>query len=418
LSTIAESGCRLPPGVQFGLPADAVREGVDVAITASAIRDDGSIIGISKIARDISSRKDSERNGARLAAIVESSDDAIIAKDLNGVITTWNPAAERMFGYTEREAVGQSIRLIIPESHQDEEDTILNSIKRGESMQHFETIRCRKDGSLLPISVTVSPIRNKAGVIIGASKIAHDISDRKRAEAEAQRAKRQYDLVDPENRLVASELETRWNRALQSVTELESRVQTLTQAPPSISLEQKKQLLEMGQELPRLWNDPQAPVELKKQILRTVIAEIVAQSAPESTDYRLQIHWAGGVHTELVVPRNKRGLNSRRADGKVLELVGELVKVCDDRMIAITLNRLGYRTGQGNNWSVSRVGTLRHTHGLAKFEKRADWLTLEEAAQVLECPLGTVKWRVAEALRQVRAGLHAKEEENVPCLYP
>src|SRR2546426_2334536 len=100
---------------------------VDVAITASAIRDDGSIIGISKIARDISSRKDSERNGARLAAIVESSDDAIIGKDLNGVITTWNPAAERIFGYPAHEAVGQSIRLIIPDSHQGEEDTILDA---------------------------------------------------------------------------------------------------------------------------------------------------------------------------------------------------------------------------------------------------------------------------------------------------
>src|SRR3989442_14710701 len=101
-----------------------------------------------------------------------------------------------MFVYTEREAVGQSIRMIIPEGHQDEEDTILY-IRRGESVQHFETIRCRKDGSRLPISVTVSPIRNKAGVIIGASKIARDISDRKRAEAETQRALRQAAFVAP-----------------------------------------------------------------------------------------------------------------------------------------------------------------------------------------------------------------------------
>jgi DNA invertase Pin-like site-specific DNA recombinase len=204
-----------------------------------------------------------------------------------------------------------------------------------------------------------------------------------RARYEAQRARRQYDLADPENRLVASELETRWNRALQSVAELEQRMQTLTQAPSSISAEQKKQLLELGEELPRVWNDPQAPVELKKHILRTVIEEITVQSAPDSPEHRLQIHWAGGVHTELVVPRNRAGRTSRQADGKVLELVGELVKVCEDRMIAITLNRLGYRTGQGNPWNQSRVGAFRHTHGLPKFEKRAEWVTLEEAARVL-----------------------------------
>jgi DNA invertase Pin-like site-specific DNA recombinase len=211
-----------------------------------------------------------------------------------------------------------------------------------------------------------------------------------RARYEAQRARRQYDLADPENRLVASELETRWNRALQSVAELEQRVQMLTQAPPSISAEQKKQLLELGENLPRVWNDPQAPVELKKHILRTVIEEITVQSAPDSPEHRLQIHWVGGVHTELVVPRNKSGRNSRQADGKVLELVGELVKVCDDRMIAITLNRLGYRTGPGNHWNQSRVGAFRHTHGLPKFEKREDWVTLEEAARVLAVSSKTV----------------------------
>ena len=169
---------------------------IDVAITASAIRGDGdAVIGVSKIVRDISARKDTERNGARLAAIVESSDDAIISKDLSGVITTWNPAAERMFGYTAEEAVGKSIRLIIPESHRDEENEILDRIRRGERVQHFETIRCRKDGSCLPISVTVSPIRNKAGVITGASKVVRDITDRKRAEAETLRTLRQAEFI-------------------------------------------------------------------------------------------------------------------------------------------------------------------------------------------------------------------------------
>ena len=204
-----------------------------------------------------------------------------------------------------------------------------------------------------------------------------------RARYEAQRARRQYDLADPENRLVTGELETRWNRALQSVAELEQRMQTLTVAPPTISAEQKKQLREWGEELPRVWDDPRTAVELKKQILRTVIEEIMVQSAPDRSEHRLQIHWVGGVHTELVVPRNRVGRTSRQADGKVLELVGELVKVCEDRMIAITLNRLGHRTGQGNPWNQSRVGAFRHTHGLPKFEPRADWVTLEEAARVL-----------------------------------
>ena len=170
---------------------------VDVAVTASAILADGddAVVGVSKIARDISSTKHSERNGARLAAIVESSEDAIIGKDADGVITSWNPAAERMFGFTSEEAVGQSIRTIIPPELQHEEDAILERIRRGEGIRHFETIRCRKDGFCFPISVTVSPIRNAAGVVIGASKIARDISDRKRVEAEAEQRHRQAEFV-------------------------------------------------------------------------------------------------------------------------------------------------------------------------------------------------------------------------------
>ena len=205
-----------------------------------------------------------------------------------------------------------------------------------------------------------------------------------RARYAAQRAKRQYEAVDPENRLVASELEARWNAALQGVADLEHRVQTVAQVPPSLSAEQKQRLLEWGAELPRLWHDPQAPVELKKQILRTVIQEIVVNSAPGSAEHRLQIHWAGGLHTELVVPRNQSGMHGRQADGKVLELVKELVKVCDDKTMAGVLNRLGYRTGQGHSWSASRLSHFRSNHGLSGCGKRESWVTLEEAARMLE----------------------------------
>jgi PAS domain S-box-containing protein len=126
-----------------------------------------------------------------LSAIIDSSHDAIISKTLDGIITSWNPAAERMFGYTAAEAIGQSIRLIIPSDRQAEEDLVLNQIRRGEKIDHFETIRQAKDGRRLNISLTVSPIRNAAGVIIGASKIAHDITDKNVTEREREAALQQ-----------------------------------------------------------------------------------------------------------------------------------------------------------------------------------------------------------------------------------
>jgi PAS domain S-box-containing protein len=118
---------------------------------------------------------------AFLAAIIESSQDAIVSKSLQGIITTWNKGAERLFGYSDAEAVGKHITMLIPEDRLDEEPAILARIHSGERVDHFETIRRRKDGTLLDISLTISPIRNSDGKIIGASKIARDISDRKRA---------------------------------------------------------------------------------------------------------------------------------------------------------------------------------------------------------------------------------------------
>src|SRR5687768_13745054 len=128
---------------------------------------------------------DTDAVSRRLAAIIESSDDAIVSKDLNGVVLTWNQAAERMFGYTAEEMIGSSIRRIIPADRQSEEDTVLESIRAGRRVDHFETLRTSKDGRLVPVSLTVSPIIDENGVVVGASKIARDISDRKRAEQQA-----------------------------------------------------------------------------------------------------------------------------------------------------------------------------------------------------------------------------------------
>jgi PAS domain S-box-containing protein len=123
-----------------------------------------------------------ERAALLLSAIVDSSDDAIISKDLNGVVTSWNKGAERLFGYTAAEMVGQSITILIPMDRQDEEPKILSRLRRGERVEHFQTVRKHKDGSLLDISLTISPVRDIDGNIVGASKIARDITQQKRAD--------------------------------------------------------------------------------------------------------------------------------------------------------------------------------------------------------------------------------------------
>jgi PAS domain S-box-containing protein len=139
--------------------------------------------------QDITERKEAEVAKVRLAAIVESSDDAIISKDLNGVIASWNHGAEQLFGYRDSEIIGKPITLLIPPDRHDEEAVILPRIRRGERIEHYETVRRRKDGSLLDISLSVSPIKDAKGRIIGASKIARDITRRKQIEAALHEAK-------------------------------------------------------------------------------------------------------------------------------------------------------------------------------------------------------------------------------------
>lgn len=158
----------------------------DVEISYSRTELDGEIIHFC-ICRDISDRKQSEAAIAHLAAIIESSEDAIVSKSLEGIVTSWNTAAEKLFGYTAAEMMGQSVRILIPESLLDEETDILERIQHGESVSSYDTQRRRKDGRLIDVSISVSPIRDAEGVTIGASKIARDISDRKRSEFERQR---------------------------------------------------------------------------------------------------------------------------------------------------------------------------------------------------------------------------------------
>jgi PAS domain S-box-containing protein len=168
---------------------------VTVAVHIDPIRDqDGAIVGVVNFFHDIQERKQAERTTGLLAAIVESSDDAIISKSLGGIITSWNKSAEHLFGYSAEEAIGKHIKLILPQDRLHEEATILERLGRGERIEHFETVRVRKDGTTLDVSLTISPVKDAAGQVIGASKVARDVTERKRVERAVAEQARLLDL--------------------------------------------------------------------------------------------------------------------------------------------------------------------------------------------------------------------------------
>ena len=194
---------------------------LDISLTISPVRDaKGFIVGASKVARDTTFVKHAERSAPGCSAPLSIPPmTAIISKNLNGIITSWNKSAERLFGYTADEAIGQPVTMLIPLDRLEEEPQILSRLKRGERVDHFETNRRRKDGTMLDISLTISPVRDAKGVIVGASKVARDITERRRAEAEIRRVNQDleqfaysasHDLQEPlRNVNIYSELLTR-----------------------------------------------------------------------------------------------------------------------------------------------------------------------------------------------------------------
>ncbi len=173
--------------------------------------DNGHLTGSVHVVQDISKRKKLEKSSNLLAAIVESSDNAIIGKDLNTNITSWNKSAQKMYGYSFNEVIGKPISILLPPNFEDDINQIMKKIKNGESIKHYDTLRKRKDGSLINVSLSISPILNIDGEIIGVSTIAHDITERKIAE------KRKQELLEHEQQLT-EELQTS-NEELQSTTE-------------------------------------------------------------------------------------------------------------------------------------------------------------------------------------------------------
>ena len=231
-----------------------------------------------------------------------------------------------------------------------------------------------------------------------------------KARYEVDRARRQYDAVDPANRLVAAELEARWNAALATAAEAEFRLANVMAEPQALSPEQRQKILSLGADLRCVWTDPKAPMDLKKRILRTVIREIVVRINEGSSQIELMVHWAGGAHTRLHVKKNKTGHNKNAASQETVELVQELARGWPDKYIANTLNRIGSRTGPGNSWSENRVKSFRGQHGIKVFScgDVRPWLTMEETAAELGVSIAVVRTMVKQGklpARQPGAGV-------------
>jgi DNA invertase Pin-like site-specific DNA recombinase len=279
-----------------------------------------------------------------------------------------------------------------------------------------ESNRCLTVGSLRldravvqSVLTAIQPAGIEAAVKLSECTRIEDEEKRKalelaleRARYEEKRARRQFDAVEPENRLVASELEVRWNSALAQVVEAEARLAAAGKTAEPMSERQREQLRALSEDLMALWNHPETPVQLKKRILRTVLTEIIIDNEADSTTHRLRLHWAGGVHTELRVERNKPGQHRYSADRSVVDLVSELAKICQDKTIAAILNRLGYKTGQEKTWNASRVAGLRGYHKIAPFQKQDGWVTQEEAARELQVSNTVIKRLIRERILPAR----------------
>lgn len=216
------------------------------------------------------------------------------------------------------------------------------------------------------------------------------------ARYETARAQRQYDAVDATNRLVAAELERRWNGALQIQTDLEEELATLrTQRPACISEAQRRMLLALGGDLRRLWEHPQSQPEWKKRILRTIIVEIVVTA--EGSQVSLLVHWRGGDHTQLRLQKVRKGQHRFVTDTDAFELIRGLARLQPDPMIASILNRLGHRTAHGERWTARTICSLRNRHTIGVYIP-GEWhhrgeLMLDEAAAMLKVNATTVmKW--------------------------
>jgi DNA invertase Pin-like site-specific DNA recombinase len=211
--------------------------------------------------------------------------------------------------------------------------------------------------------------------------------DLQAARYRAQRAERQYEATDPENRLVAQELERRWNVTLQEVRALESRIGEESECQQGTTVGSIEEFTNLADDLETLWNDPQADERTKKRLLRALIREVVVDIDEQTSEVVLLIHWKGGVHTPLRLPRRRRGQNSGQTPKDVVEAVRVLSRIYSDEMIAGVLNRAHLQTARGNHWARALITSLRSHHAIPCHDPRRQaaegWLNLSQAARLV-----------------------------------
>jgi hypothetical protein len=225
------------------------------------------------------------------------------------------------------------------------------------------------------------------------------------AQYAAERSEKQYDLADPENRLVAEELERRWNAALERVEELQRRIAEEQDHRRQMTPPSAEDFRELARDLQSVWDDPQTDVRLKKRLLRTLIHEIIADVDPQAGRILLVIHWQGGIHTELSVRKRRRGQNRIHTPPDVVDAIRQLVLIGDDSQIAGWLNRSEIPTGRGNRWTRERVASFRSKRRIPRYDPERrdskDWLTLNKAAKQLGISAATL--RLAAERAQIEA---------------
>jgi PAS domain S-box-containing protein len=285
---------------------------------------------------------------ALLSAIIRSSDDAIVSKDLNSIVTSWNPAAERMFGYTAAEMIGRSIRTIIPDDRQYEEDEVLARIRAGEAVDHFETIRRRKDGSFINISLSISPVRDEAGTIVGASKIARDITELIHARDLEERNRRQAAFLSRLTATFATSLEPR--QILAALAELSvpyfadwcavdvvqegGRIERIAQAHVDPAKEDVVARLRQGHENPRTPMSPTYVIRSNEPSIVLDVTDAALVSAAGGDDEALRILRSLGLLSYLCLPLTVQGRTmgaitlARSDSGRRFD--GEDVRIAED----------------------------------------------------------------------------------------